>query len=121
MQFALRLPAGLKLRRLQPKWILKQAMRGRMPEAILTRRKEGFNAPLARWLRGQLRELTLDWLSPDRLTRLNLFEPATVNRLLREHFAGRADHGLRIWTLLIFVMWQEMFLSGRPPLPAPAS
>jgi asparagine synthase (glutamine-hydrolysing) len=116
MQFALQLPAELKLRGFQRKWILKQAMRGRVPEQILTRRKEGFNAPLGRWLKGELRELALDWLSADRLARLALFDPPTVARLLEQHFAGKADHGLRIWALLAFVMWQEMFFSGRPPV-----
>jgi asparagine synthase (glutamine-hydrolysing) len=121
MQFALRVPSGLKLRGLQTKWILKHAMRDRVPEPILTRRKEGFNAPLARWLKDELREPTLDWLSADRLVRLDFFEPATVARLLKEHFTGKADHGLRIWALLAFVMWQEMFFSGRPPAAIRAS
>jgi asparagine synthase (glutamine-hydrolysing) len=116
IQFALRLPSRLRLHGSQTKWILKQAMRGKLPEAILTRRKEGFNAPLSRWLMGELRDLTLDWLSSDRLLRFGLFDPATVDRLLREHFAGDADHGLRIWALLSFVMWQEMFFSGRSPV-----
>ena len=51
VDFCARLPHGYKYRRGTRKFLLKQAMRGVLPDDIIDRRKKGFGIPLARWLR----------------------------------------------------------------------
>jgi len=51
VNFACRLPPGLRLRGLTSKYILKRAMQGRLPDSVLQRRKQGFGVPVARWMR----------------------------------------------------------------------
>ena len=51
MELAFSMPGHLKIRNGERKWILKQAMRGILPDRILTRRKEGFSIPMKNWLR----------------------------------------------------------------------
>ena len=63
------MPGHLKIRNGERKWILKQAMRGILPERILTRRKEGFSIPMKNWLRVELQPLMRDLLSPERVAR----------------------------------------------------
>ncbi len=88
MELAFSMPGDLKIRNGERKWILKRAMRGILPERILTRRKEGFSIPMKNWLRRELQPLMRALLSPERVERRGLFEPAEVARLVGEH-AGR--------------------------------
>jgi asparagine synthase (glutamine-hydrolysing) len=73
VEYAFRIPDRWKLRGLVGKWILRRAFRGNLPTSILRRRKSGFSVPIAAWLRGDLRALTSDLLSPERLRRQGLF------------------------------------------------
>ena len=105
IEFLAKLPPGFKLRRLTTKYILKRAMRERLPRRITERSKKGFGMPIARWLKGELRELAREALSPARLKARGLFNPAYAQRLLDEHERGLADHRKLLWTLLMFELW----------------
>ena len=71
------------------------------PPQIAARGKTGFGVPLGRWFREDLRGLARDALTTDR----GWFRPAEVRRLLDEHESGRADHGHRLWCLLMLELW----------------
>lgn len=103
--FALRQPMARHVDLFRTKRLLKDAMRGLVPDRIRHRRKAGFMFPLAAWLNGPLRPLLLDTCAPGRLARQGLFDPAHVRMLLDDHFARRADHGRRLWALLVFQLW----------------
>jgi asparagine synthase (glutamine-hydrolysing) len=104
------MPSSLKLRGFTTKYILKRALRGRLPDAILERRKQGFGVPLAQWFRGPLRPVLEDTLNPDRLRKIGLLAPDGVARLMTEHMSGRSDHKKVLWTLLAFELWRESYL-----------
>lgn len=104
------MPSALKLRRWTTKYILKRALVGRLPDAILERRKQGFGVPIAQWLRGPLRPLLEETLNADGLRRVGLFDPAAVARLVDEHLSGRRDHRKTLWTLLTFELWRDAYL-----------
>jgi asparagine synthase (glutamine-hydrolysing) len=105
IEFLTRLPVGLKLHGLTTKYILKRAMRERLPKFVAARPKKGFGMPVAKWVKGELRPLVRDTFSPARLKRRGLFKADYVERLLDEHEGGRADHRKLIWTLLMFELW----------------
>jgi asparagine synthase (glutamine-hydrolysing) len=106
-----RLPLSLKLRGVRSKFLLRRALRGILPDAILDRPKKGFGIPVARWFRGPLRELLLDTLAPERLGRHGFFRAAEVERLLAEHVGGRADRRKELWTLFCFQRWYDHHLA----------
>jgi asparagine synthase (glutamine-hydrolysing) len=106
------MPSSLKLRGLTTKYVLKRALRGRLPDAILGRRKQGFGVPLAQWFRGPLRRVLEETLAPDRLRRAGLLNPDAVSRLVADHTAGRQDHRKVLWALLAFERWREAYLPG---------
>lgn len=112
VEFAARLPADLRLHGLQGKHLLKYAMRDILPTPILQRRKLGFNFPYKNWLRHELRELLQDSLAPSRLRVQGIFQPLTVQKLIREHLAGTHDHAHRLWSLLMFQLWADHYLTG---------
>ncbi len=118
VEFLSRVPSSLKLRRLDTKHLLKRAMGDVLPPGIATRPKKGFGIPVAAWFKGELREALQDELSPDRIRRQGLFEPAEVQRLVSEHLSGRRDHRKALWTLFVFQLWHRRWLEGRTASPA---
>jgi len=105
VEFLTKLPIGLKLRGLTGKYILKRAMRDRLPQQVIKRPKKGFGMPVAKWIKGELRAFVRDTFAHERLKRRGLFNVDYVERLLGEHERGVADHRKLIWTLLMFEMW----------------
>ncbi len=105
MELAFSMPANLKIRNGERKWVLKQAMRGILPDGILTRKKEGFSIPIKNWLRRELQPLMRTLLAPDRIRARGLFEPAEVTRLMDDHVAGRENHAHTLFPLMVFERW----------------
>jgi asparagine synthase (glutamine-hydrolysing) len=112
LEFALRLPERMKVRRLTTKWIVRQAMRGVLPEEILSKKKMGFNPPLPQWINGELKPVIARFLSRRTLERRGIFLPDAVQSLLREHEANQRDHALKIWALLMIEVWQRMYFDN---------
>jgi asparagine synthase (glutamine-hydrolysing) len=107
VEFAASLPDEYRMRRLTGKRILRDAARDLLPPWVFARPKKGFGMPVAAWLNGSLRTLTDDLLSAESLRSTGLFSPEYVQRLLREHRSGRADHRKPLWTLLVFELWRR--------------
>ncbi|HEV2035391.1 MAG TPA: asparagine synthase (glutamine-hydrolyzing) [Candidatus Dormibacteraeota bacterium] len=111
VEYATRLPLDLKLRGLRSKFLFKRALRGILPESILKRPKKGFGIPVAHWFRGPLKEQMLSVLSPERIARKGFFDPAAVARLIDDHLHGRRDARKQLWTLFVFDLWHDGYLS----------
>lgn len=115
LEFAARLPREVLLPFGQPKGLVKSLAVRRLPPAAVLRPKAGFALPLGAWMRdefGGVLRRTL--LGPQALGR-GFFRPAAVRRLLDEHAAGRGDHSGRLWTLLVWETWCQVFLDARRP------
>jgi asparagine synthase (glutamine-hydrolysing) len=110
-QFSASIPVEYKLRGRKGKYILKKAVEDLLPKAILQRPKKGFGIPIAEWLKERLNPLLHDVLAPTRLREQGLFVPEYVQRLIKDHETGAASHHKELWTLLVFQLWIENFLS----------
>ena len=109
MELAFSMPGDLKIRGGTRKYILKQALRGLVPDRILDRKKEGFSIPMKQWLKRELKPLMERLLAPERLAARGLIEPAETRRLIDEHCAGRANHAHVLFSLMVFERWAEEF------------
>lgn len=107
VELAARMPRRLKLRNTEGKYILKRAMRPRLPARVLERRKKGFGMPVAKWLHGPWRELLLDTLSGGRAAESGVLRQSAVDRLIDEHLSGRRDRRKPLWTLLMLQWWWD--------------
>jgi asparagine synthase (glutamine-hydrolysing) len=109
------LPERMKLRGLTTKWVLRQAMRGTLPEEILSRKKMGFPVPVGRWFRGEFRHLIDEYVLSERASARGLFDSAAVRTLVEQHQRAEANHTERLWSLVNLEMWQRIFFDGEEP------
>jgi asparagine synthase (glutamine-hydrolysing) len=112
MEFAATIPFELKIRGSVKKYILKQALRGLLPQSILHRPKMGFGVPIDRWLRQELRELVSDTLLSSRARDRGYFDAAVVRRMVNEHIQAKANWHYLLWTLLMLELWHRTHIDG---------
>ncbi len=107
VELGLSLPEPLKIHGRMTKVALRRAFADELPAPVAARGKAGFGVPLARWFRGELQPLARELLLDERARSRGWFHPEAVARLLDEHASGRADHGHRLWTLVMLELWQR--------------
>jgi len=119
VEFAATLPASLKMQGSRQKIILKELMKKRLPEAILTRKKVGFDIPAHEWLRGPLRELLLDTVREGLAEHPTLFRSGKIQELVRRHLERQINVGYHLWGLLLLFLWMKKWRiqTASPPTP----
>jgi asparagine synthase (glutamine-hydrolysing) len=103
-------PDEMRVRGLSTKWILREAGRQLLPEALGARPKGGFRVPVALWLRGELREPLLEHLRSDASLTRKYYDAETLDRVVDEHLANRKNHEKILWTLLNLEIWHRTCL-----------
>jgi asparagine synthase (glutamine-hydrolysing) len=111
-EFALSLPASMKVNNLTTKYLLKKTLSPLLPENIVKRPKKGFGIPVAKWLKGDFKVLVDEFLEEGYIKRQGIFEWAYLNRLLTDHYEGRADRRKELWTLIMFQRWWHKFFGS---------
>lgn len=114
VDFANRIPPGLKLKNGQLRYFFKRASRGFLPDAILAKQKHGFGVPCGRWIRDHvpLRELAYDSLSS--LSRRGYLNKAYADRLIELHQGEHVDYyGVMVWVLLMLELWHQTHTPGK--------
>ncbi|MBW3578438.1 MAG: asparagine synthase (glutamine-hydrolyzing) [Actinobacteria bacterium] len=106
VEFAWRLPLEHRIRGRQGKWILRQVLDRYVPREMVDRPKVGFDPPIAAWLRGPLRAWGEELLS-GRLVEDGIIEPEPVRARWREHLSGGRNWDYPLWTVLVFLAWQD--------------
>ncbi len=117
VNFASSLPHSIKQRGTVSKWVLKEAMRGFLPDDIIFRPKSGFGVPLRRWLRTDLREWLFDTLSYSRLRKRGMFNPDAVHALIEANQAQTIDASYTLLSLACVEIWCQYFIDCKPPPP----
>ncbi|HEY5998237.1 MAG TPA: asparagine synthase (glutamine-hydrolyzing) [bacterium] len=113
VEYAASIPADLKLRGHRLKYILKKVAARYLPPELITRQKQGFGFPIARWMRTELADLLRNLFARSRFVELGLFERAAMQALLEEHLSGKADHNFRLWILLNLEIWHRLCVEGQ--------
>ena len=113
VEFALRIPARLKLAGWTTKAVLKKAMADLLPPGIAYRPKHGFSFPIKHWLRGDLLSYMDDVLNGSPFIG-ERFDAKAVQRLVAEHRAGSRNHDHLLWSLVNLALWHRQFLAAVP-------
>ena len=107
VELAWSLSDDLKRRNGESKWLLRQVLSRHVPERIFARPKKGFSVPIARWLRGPLREWAEGLLSEDRLQQDGFLAITPIRRAWSEFLSGRREEQEPIWGVLMFQAWLD--------------
>ncbi|MBF6612637.1 MAG: asparagine synthase (glutamine-hydrolyzing) [Chloroflexi bacterium] len=118
--YVLGLPLDMKLKGFTRKFLFREAMKGKLPQEIIARKKHGFGMPVSKWLRGELKEMVQDLFSEERIKRDGLFDYSYVNTLLTNHLEGRQDNRKPLWTLLVFQLWHDRYITAAGATPSEA-
>jgi asparagine synthase (glutamine-hydrolysing) len=107
VELSARLPTRFKLDWRRKKILLKRIAARHLPDEVMQHRKQGFESPMAAWLRTELAGYSRDVLGPQRLGKSGLFDLEYVLARLNEHQAGRHKNNKLIFSLLMFQEWYE--------------
>jgi asparagine synthase (glutamine-hydrolysing) len=107
IEFASSLPEEFQVNGSRQKVILKELMKGKLPDGILRRKKVGFDIPAHEWLRGPLRSLMLDTLLTGASDFQDLFRPQAIQKLIARHLERRENVGYHLWGLMILFLWMK--------------
>lgn len=108
VEFCATMPTSLKIRGREKKILLRRAAGDILPRCVLAHRKQGFAAPLAAWLHGDLREYVADSLSTSKLNRYGLLNARHVQSLLCDHWERRELNDRKIFSVLMFQRWLDV-------------
>ncbi len=104
------LPPELRRRNGIGKYMFRQAIRGMVPDQVLTRPKMGFSIPLSAWLGGDAQSFVGDVLAPEAIRRRGWFRPELVARLIRPAMLARPMIGHTVWFLLMLELWAREYV-----------
>ena len=110
IEFAASLPEHLKMKRFEPKSLLKKVAAGLVPREAIYRRKMGFGVPVGAWFRGEMKGFVSDILLSETSLRRNVIRPEMLRKYVGEHVSGEKDHAFQLWTLLMLELWFRRFI-----------
>lgn len=110
LELAFSLPLDMRIRGSQKKHIVRRLLHEYLPAELIERPKQGFTAPVAHWLRHELRDQLQTHLGKETVIRRGFFDPDRVSALVDEHLQGTHDHAQLLWALLVLEWWQTHHL-----------
>ncbi|MGH2567258.1 MAG: asparagine synthase (glutamine-hydrolyzing), partial [Bacteroidota bacterium] len=113
LEYSMTIPANLKIKNGETKYILKKAVEGIIPRNIIYRKKQGFAAPVNEWLRNEWGAFAEEKLSHSPLIRTGYLRKDFIATLIRQHRERKRDTGQYLWNLLNLTLWYEYWLEGK--------
>lgn len=105
---ASKIPTSLKTANGTTKYILRKAAEGIVPDHVLDRKKLGFPVPIRHWLKNEMNEWAKKIIRESHTD--HLINKQYVLNLLEDHCQGKADNSRKIWTVLMFMVWHQIYV-----------
>jgi len=106
LELTAQIPFNLKLKGYNnKKYILKEALRGLVPDEVMFRPKMGFGIPIDVWFRCELKDYAYDLLLSEQAMSRGIFKKEAIKGLLDEHNNTKISHAYRIWALITLELW----------------
>jgi len=108
-EYVMGLPSSFKVRNGKKKFILRQALRGIVPDYVLDAKKIGFSVPYSNWLKGPLKDYMQQVLTDPLLKENNIFNSSQINKCINEHCNGKRDFGFLLWKSMHLAIWVSKY------------
>jgi asparagine synthase (glutamine-hydrolysing) len=112
VEYAASIPAELKLKNNNLKYILKKVAERYLSKELIHRKKQGFGFPLGIWMRTDLKKFIRRLFVQSRFVEAGIFSHEYINRIIEEHIAGKRDHNYRIWILINLEIWHRLYFEN---------
>jgi len=113
VEFSMDIPEEWKTRNGVAKYLLKKAVEGIIPDNIIYRKKMGFGAPMADWLRGDFGQQCQQAVMNSGLLRRGHFDTSHIRQMFEDHRSGRRDTSLYLWTLFNLTSWYDYWIDRK--------
>jgi asparagine synthase (glutamine-hydrolysing) len=108
-ELAFSMSGDWKIRKGRAKYIFMETFKDLLPSSLHDRPKWGFEMPISKWLKTDLRHLIEENLSQERITAQGIFHYPTVRRLIDNLMSNRSDTSWQLWNLIVFQVWQAQY------------
>lgn len=111
VDFAFSLPSNFKIDKQQRKKIVTDAFKEMLPEELISRKKQGFEVPLLKWFRTDLKSMITNELLEDGfIEEQNIFNPAEIKALKAQLFSNNPNDAVeKVWALIVFQYWWKKY------------
>jgi asparagine synthase (glutamine-hydrolysing) len=107
---AAKIQTDQKIKNNTTKYILRKAAEGIVPDHVLNRKKLGFPVPIRHWLKDEMYDWAVNLIRSSPTD--DLFNKQEVFKLLEEHVANKTDNSRKLWTILVFMIWHQIYIEG---------
>lgn len=107
---AAKIQSDQKIKNNTTKYILRKAAEGIVPDHVLNRKKLGFPVPIRHWLKDEMYDWAINLIRSSPTD--DLFNKQEVFKLLEDHVANKKDNSRKIWTILVFMIWHQIYIEG---------
>ena len=112
IEFAMRLPRQMKYQNGETKYILKRALKGVIPDAVLHRPKRGFGVPINDWMVKRFGSFVESSILNSQLRERELFDYEFIKQLFTTHRSGKGNYSFHLWNLLNLSLWYDTWIAG---------
>ena len=109
VELAFRMNGSLKLTNGKTKYILKETFKDLLPPSLYNRPKAGFEVPISRWLKTDLKFLIDQYLAKEKLKEQGIFDFEIVDDLIQKHLSNKTDTSWMLWNLIVFQYWYQNY------------
>lgn len=113
LEFSYNIPMDYKIKNKEPKYILKKALEGIIPNNIIYRKKMGFGAPMSQWLKESFGKTVEEAVLNSALLKRDFFNINYIKELFSNHQSNKRDNSLYIWTLFNLTSWYDYWIDGK--------
>ena len=110
VEYFAQIDPSLKIMLFSKKYILKKIAERYLPKNLIYRKKMGFSVPLVLWFRGELKNYVKHVLNKKSIEKTNIINYKIIDKILQEHFSGKANFDEKIWSMIIFMLWYNQYI-----------